>query len=123
MGGLTSFIWNDHAQTSTDDKDLGTYTSFARGNDTGFNIIGVNRATGMIIVLNKNNGIKVDITVFQALLMQSGVDYAVLTDGSASIGCWSKANGYVSLGVRQVQPLAYPQINTVTSYIVFSATN
>jgi len=126
MGGLISLVWQNIAQTPTGtpgathtDLDLGTYTSIVgHGSLTGFNIIGVNYASGMVMILNKDNDVPGNLMDFQAPLIASGVDYAEITDGSASVGCWSKAEGLVSHGARQDPPV--DQVNTVTSYLIFT---
>ena len=134
LGGLVSLVMPTHtAQTLALDADLSIYEPvrlFTKnyrlnpsiGYGVGFNIIGVNRANGMIIVLTKQDGVAYSIFDAQALLLASGTDLALVTDGGQSTACWIKGAsnaGYVSKGNRH-NPAYADKYNTVTNYLVFA---
>jgi hypothetical protein len=120
LGGLTGFIYpSGHALSGAEAKDLRVYSPDRLGGGLpGFNVIGVDRNTGMVIVVTKDHEMQGSLFDVQALLTASGVDLAEVTDGGGSVGCWSKATGYVSKGERQVG--TPDNHNTVTTYLIFS---
>ncbi len=131
LGGLVSLIMpTGHPQTSTDDTDLTIYDAFrlysksgnlnpSFGFYVGFNVIGVNRSNGMIIVLTKSNGGNGSIYDAQALLHSSGVDLALITDGGGSTAVWLKGVGYLSKASRHIRKNADGN-NTVANYLIFA---
>jgi hypothetical protein len=140
LGGLTSLIMPvGHLQKSTGapserDTDLGIYEplhlntstkSFSSGYFVGFNIVAVDRDTGLLIVLTRPNGVlnnAIPLLAAQDLLFRSGADLALLTDGGGSTACWVRGKGVVTRAWRQIRGKADDK-NTVTNYLIFKPTD
>ncbi len=137
LGGLISLIFPEgHAQTAQDDADLDNYEAGWFTKPRGdlnkrlrggvarlvpYNIIGVDRQSGMMIILSKPFKEPILLRDAQQALLVSGVDFALVTDGGGSVACWSKdwphQGGYIAREHRQVgTPDA---AETVTSYLIF----
>lgn len=123
-GGMISCIWPDAAGirqkvTPVMDSDLKTYAAMGKGAMLGYGIIGIDRATGLMIILSKENGYTTRLNIFdvQNALWNSGVDQAVATDGGSSVAL------AVDGVVKNKGPRHYGNIGareTVTSYLVFT---
>jgi hypothetical protein len=123
MGGLISLIWDKngspHQQTDTDDTDLRTYNSFRGGYIKAFGIIGIDRQTGLLIILAKPQYAYQSVYDTQSALFNSGTDRAILVDGSASVAFYIKTNGVVVRTSRHPTLGFIPSEETVASYITF----
>jgi hypothetical protein len=137
LGGLISLIFPEgHAQTAQDDADLDNYEAGWFTKPRGdlnkrlrggvarlvpYNIIGVDRQSGMMIILSKPFKEPILLRDAQQALLASGVDFALVTDGGGSVACWTKdwphQGGYIAREHRQIgTPVAE---ETVTSYLLF----
>jgi len=122
-GGLISIIWPDAAGnrkkvTANMDSDLKVYDGF-RGPLYGHGVVGVDRDSGMLIILSKDNGVTKGLSIFdvQDTLWSSGVDQAVGTDGGSSVAL--SVNGNVRIkGARHFGNVGARE--TVTNYMIFS---
>jgi hypothetical protein len=134
IGGLISLIWQTRdgrswVQTYEHDGDLQTYdpsssmkASFKFTQRIGFNFIGVDRDTNLLIVGSKQNFQSHSLLLVQQALFASGVDQALVTDGGASVGAFYRELGPGGLYIRsgRQNPNDRPDANnTVTSYFVF----
>ncbi len=137
MGGLVSLIYpTGHAQSPQDDADLDNYEAGWFNKPSGnigkrirgaaarlmsYNIIGVDRDTGLIIVVTKPFKEPILLKDAQQALLISGCDLAMITDGGGSVACWSKAwpyeGGYLSREKRQIGSPVLAE--TVSSYLIF----
>lgn len=137
MGGLISLIYpNGHAQTPQNDADLDVYEAGWFNKPSGnigkrvrgaiarlvpFNIIGVDRDTGLLIVVTKPYLQPILLKDAQQALVASGVDLAVVTDGGNSVACWAQGwphnGGYLAREKRQVG--SPNEKDTVTNYLIF----
>ena len=137
MGGLISLIYpNGHAQNAQDDSDLGNYEAGWFTKPSGnigkrvrgaaarlvpYNIIGIDRETGLLIVVSKKFKEPILLKDAQQGLIVSGCDLALVTDGGGSVACWAKDwphdGGYLSRERRQKG--SPDKEETVTSYILF----
>ena len=137
LGGLISLIFPEgHAQTAQDDADLDNYEAGWFTKPRGdlnkrlrggvarlvpYNIIGVDRQSGMMVILSKPYKEPILLRDAQQALLASGVDFALVTDGGGSVACWTKdwphQGGYIAREHRQIgKPDAE---ETVTSYLIF----
>lgn len=100
------------------DSDLKVMSAF-KGPMLGHGIVGVDRDTGMIIILSKENGISKRLSIFdvQNKLWTSGVDQAIGTDGGSSVALSVNDNirvkGQRHFGKSKAR-------DTVTNYMIFS---
>lgn len=123
IGGLISCIWPNAPGTAQKvtvkmDSDLGVYTGML-GPLYGHGMIGIDRDTGMLIILSKKNKKWQSFFSNQDLLFDSGVDQAVGTDGGSSVALYIKGTKYVVGKRHNGTP---DQNNTVTNYFVFTPT-
>lgn len=137
MGGLTSLILKGVAQTPADDAELNTYEAGWFTKPSGnigkrvrgaaarlmsYNIVGIDRDTGLLMVASKRLKEPILLKDAQEGLIVSGCDEALVTDGGGSVACWARgwphAGGYLSRERRQMGDP--PEAQTVTSYILFS---
>ena len=123
-GGLISCIWPDAAGngqkiTTAQDSDLKAYAALGKGAMLGYGVIGIDRSTGMMIILAKENGYTTRLDIFdvQNALWSSGVDQAVVTDGGSSVAL--ALDGAVAVkGPRHYGTSGAR--DTVTSYLAFT---
>ncbi len=122
-GGLLSLIWPDatgvrQKVTVAMDMDLKIYTGFT-GPMYGHGIIGVDRHTGMLIILSKENGKTEYLDIFDVRdkLWDSGVEQAAVTDGGSSVCFWVEG----AIKVKGARHYGKSSMNdTVTNYMIFS---
>ncbi len=134
LGGLVSLIMplgnlqKSSGNPTARDLDLGTYEPLrlwsrrkSLGYGVGFNVIAVDRDSGMIVIVTKQDGLSnsgTNLFRVQDLLFRSGADLALVTDGGQSTGCWVRGKGVVTRGWRQIREHAN-LVNTVTNYLMF----
>lgn len=133
IGGLISLILPDASgiprmRSFKDDRDLETYDFEARTrfksyytpkNRIGFNVIGVDRQTGIIVIASKRNYQGGLLGAVQLSMFLSGTDEALVTDGGGSTGCYVK--GKFQVESDRHNPASRPGANnTVTNYFVFT---
>ena len=120
IGGLVSSIWPVGGArtkvTAKTDSDLNVYTGF-RGPLYGHGMIGVDRDTGMIIVLSKTNIKWQSFFSNQDLLFDSGVDQAIGTDGGSSVALYADGRTRIRGGRHGTST---SEAETVTSYFLFT---
>ncbi len=118
IGGLISVIWPDSGGNPTKtnksmDADLAVYSGMM-GPLYGHGMIGVDRDSGMIIFLSKENKAYQSFFSNQNLLFSSGIDQALGTDGGSSVALYASGKVLIE-GGRHNSP---DEDNTVTSYFV-----
>lgn len=135
VGGLISLIWQDayglprKKQTVKTDADLGGYDAYT-DEVNGFNIVGVDRESGLIIVAGKPDQKRQRLfddardDDIQDKLYDSGVDQALITDGGGSAAYYVKGK-FDQKGYRHRPPGVLQNLtggieyNTVTNYFMF----
>jgi len=124
IGGMISCIWpdasgNGQKVTPTQDSDLKVYAAMGRGSMLGYGLIGVDRHTGMMIILSKENGYnsRLDLFDVQNAVWSSGIDQAVMTDGGSSVAL--AINGSVPVKGARHFGSSTPR-DTVTNYFTFT---
>ena len=122
-GGLISIIWPDAAGnrkkvTAKMDSDLKVYEGW-KGPMYGHGIVAVDRDTGMLIILSKDNGIRKKLSIFavQDKLWNSGVDQAAGTDGGSAVAL--SINGAIKVKGKRHFGKSSAR-DTVTNYMIFS---
>lgn len=123
-GGLISCIWPDAAGngqkiTTLQDSDLKAYAVMGKGAMLGYGMIGIDRSTGMMIILAKENGYTTRLGLFdvQDALWSSGVDQAVVTDGGSSVAL--ALDGAVAVKGQRHYGSSGAR-DTVTNYLAFT---
>lgn len=117
VSGLLALVFPERVKRTTTDLDLAAYGAFK--GIQGFNVIAVDRDSGLLIIFSKAKySTSLSLFEVQNALYNCGVELAVVTDGGDSVASYAKGTGMLAKGSRHRKPP--DEKNTVTNYMLFA---